>query len=141
MVSGKTLINGNVPVDATVKLICNNVEISTEILDSKHNKFSFMLKSGNYYTIKIFRKKYVTRTISFDTFLPEGVKVTPIFKFNFEVELLPYKPKADNEYYDYPIAIIAYCPDRDVFDYNKNYTDIIKSKLSTGKTDFRAVHE
>jgi len=126
-ITGKATCSGLQLSDVTVLLIQDNQEVEKVVLKDK-GKFRFLLKKNSFYTIRLSKGGYVTRSISINTELPPGTK-WGIWRFEAEVQLFRENPLMNNDYLDYPVAIISYHQAKDAFDYNKKYTAIIKQNI------------
>jgi hypothetical protein len=123
----------NKPIDGVeVKLYKENDELEwTEITSVMHHEHSFIfrLEANEYYTIEISKSGFVTRSIAISTAIPEDVSLKQIFRYEFEVELFKTKKIADDYYLDFPVALISYDAQKDVFDNNYAYTKHIKTMI------------
>ncbi len=136
IVCGSALVNGTTVGDITAKLYYDNREIDSQNLSNKDYEFLFKLERNHYYTVKILKGGFITRSVSINTDLPAHISITPVFKFHFEVELLRETNKLNYEYTDFPIAIVEYRAGRDVFDYSRKYTEKVKSNMASDRDIF-----
>jgi hypothetical protein len=125
-VSCSAEIKGLAVKEMDVRLYEENV-LLTEIPSSAGPKVFFTLKENSNYLIMYSRSGFVTRMVSVDTHIPEDVKPSPLFTFDFELELLPLNTALDAFYLDFPVAIIQYDPDIQKFGYNRKYTSSLKT--------------
>ncbi len=105
----------------------NRVIDSVETFTKKG--FSFVLKPNRKYSILISKKGYFNRLVSISTVLPPGVVPIPVFIFGFKCELLKQNNKLDDYWLDFPIAQVAYDSTTKIFEYDKKYTQTIKTEL------------
>ncbi|HEY6163126.1 MAG TPA: hypothetical protein VI112_18000 [Bacteroidia bacterium] len=98
--------------------------------------FKFTLQKNSYYTIRITRKGYVTRSVSINTGLPKGVSTDPLFRFHFDMMLLKEGQvrTKNKEAFDFPIALITYDNKKGWFDYSRKYTALVKKEMSLNGT-------
>jgi len=86
----------------------------------KNGKFILDLDRNKYYVVQFSKENYVTKRIVIDTRI-DG-KGYPKKKFKFDVNLIPENEDLDYSALDFPIAIIEYNRNNDVFDYDFEYT-------------------
>src|SRR5688500_5265843 len=72
-ITGKAIHHDFVLDEVVVILVQDNKEISKIVLKEKE-KFKFTLKRNTHYTIKLYRKGFVGRSMSIDTHLPSTVE-------------------------------------------------------------------
>lgn len=126
-ITGKAMFNGTQLAGVTVVLTENNKEVSKTPIPPK-GKFLLVLKKNSHYTVKISKNGFVTRSVSVDTQLPPGTEYG-IYRFDMEVELFKENKNINNDYLDFPVALISYDKEKDVFNYSKKYTATIKKKI------------
>lgn len=84
--------------------------------------FGFVLSRNKQYAVRISAPGYYSRLIMINTALADNINTTPLFIFEFEIELLRETKGVDDYYMDFPIALIAYDPKIEMFGYRKKYT-------------------
>lgn len=122
-----TLIDG-----VTIKLYKENEEMEmTEITSTPYHdhSFKFKLLKDSYYAIEVSKDGYITRLISISTQLPPDVNVNPIFKYEFHLEMFKTQEGLDDYYLDFPVALIDYDANKDLFISHEKYTKFIKGKI------------
>jgi hypothetical protein len=127
-ISGMVTINGKPQSDVMVKLWFENEQISTIDL-KKQFKFKFILKKNAAYSIIVSRPGFITRLVSISTKLPNDVSTESLFRFYFELELIPEKDSKDPFYADFPTANISYNPLKDAFENDDKYSKNIKKAM------------
>lgn len=132
-VIGVALNENNEVIDgAEVKLLRKSEEMEwieiTNVPHHDHN-FKFVLDVNEYYTIEISKPGFVNRSIFISTHLPATISLKPIFTYVFEVTLFKDKKGVDDYYLDFPVALVGYNKETEVFDNSKNYTYHIKNKI------------
>jgi hypothetical protein len=119
-VSGKPVINGASLKNVSVKLYNKDVLV-TEIESMEEAKVFFGLKSNTEYTVRFSKEGYADRLIRFDTHLPKEVVIKPIFRFDFDVEMVPLATVVDPYYLDFPAGLVSYDSKVDKFEHSKKY--------------------
>lgn len=117
---------------ATVILYKENEQMEWTQVSSViyHNHgFNFNLDVNEYYTIEISKPGYVSRSIGISTMIPDNVSLDELFRYEFEVELFKEKKGVDDFYMDFPVALISYDKQKDIFNNHSKYTAHIKSKI------------
>ena len=132
-VLGIAMDSNNKPIDGVeVKLYRENDEQEwiqvTSVMYHEHS-FLFKLEANEYYTIEISKPGFVTRSVGISTVIPKDVSLEEKFRYEFEVELFKEKKNVNDFYLDFPVALISYNAERDVFDNNANYTRHIKTMI------------
>ncbi len=134
-VIGMAVENG-IPVDGvSVKLFKANEELEYEEISSvpKHDHhFTFDLMGNAYYTIQVSKEGYATRSVGITTNVPETFvisEVNPKNSFELEVEIFKLKIGDDDEYVDFPIAMVKFNPKRGKFERDEAYTNKLKLKM------------
>ena len=124
------------PLDGAVVTIFQGNEVIewSEITSNpKHDHhFSYNLFGNSYYTIQVSKPGYVTRSIGINTKVPEDFVINddnPKTKFAFEVEVFKMKPGADDEFLDFPIALVKLNETKRVFEFDTEYTKKLKLKI------------
>ena len=133
-ISGIAVSEYDLPLEgARVVLYQQNEEKAMiEITNVKNENrfFSFNLERNQNYTIEVSKPGYVSRRISVSTHLPADVKISPVFYFEFEIDLFREKMGMDDYYLDFPVALVSYDKKRDVFDIQRKYTENIKMAIN-----------
>ncbi len=112
----------------------NEVIEWTEITSNpKHDHhFSFDLLGNSYYTIQVSKEGYVTRSIGINTKVPDDYIINddnPKTRFEFEVDVFKIKPGVEDEFMDFPIALVKFNPTNRLFEFDAEYTRKIKLKM------------
>lgn len=101
----------------------NKVVESTEDASSK---VKYFLKGDSYYTIEVKQNGFVTKRIAFDTRVNDVVPETNTFEFFIELQSAEKYAGVDEQeaedVLDYPITIIEFDAESELFDYNYDYT-------------------
>ncbi|MEO6902861.1 MAG: hypothetical protein ABI315_06865 [Bacteroidia bacterium] len=116
-----------------IKLYKENEEMEmTEITSTPYHDhtFKFKLLKNAYYAIEVSKEGYIARMISISTQLPANVNVKPIFKYEFHLEMFKNKDGLDDYYLDFPVALIDYDANKDLFMSHEKYTRFIKGKIN-----------
>ena len=123
------------PLDGAIITIFQGnevVEWSEITSNPKHDHhFSYDLFGNSYYTVQVSKPGYVTRSISIDTKVPNDFVIdddNPKTKFEFEVDVFKMKSGAQDEYLDFPIALVKFNKELRVFEFDAEYTKKIKQK-------------
>lgn len=132
-VLGIAMDANNKPIDGVeVKLYKENDEQEwiqvTSVMYHEHS-FIFKLEANEYYTIEVSKPGFVTRSVGISTVIPNGISLEQMFRYEFEVELFKEKKNMNDYYLDFPVALISYDAERDVFDNNNGYTRHIKTMI------------
>jgi hypothetical protein len=114
----------------TVKLIRDNHEVERQTIGVKKS-FKFVLKRNMFYTIKVEKEGFIPRLFSISTTLPYTIEPGDIFKFNFETSLISADlyHQFDDDDMDFPLALISYGKTCDCFEYNRQYTEKIMTRI------------
>lgn len=113
----------------TIKLYCGSKEI-VRIDSTEYEKIYFTLQRGQYYTIEISKPGYVSRLVGISTTIPGSVPLKPIFRFEYEVEMLKEADAGNDFYLDFPVALVSYNSKSECFEHNKKYTTFIKRETA-----------
>ncbi len=127
--SGKILkIKTTASNEYTVALMNGNNVIETKIVKG-NNSFKFNLKKNIWYTIRIEKEGYVTRTLSIDTKLKDTE--AGFYKFHFDTELIDADEAIglNKKALSMPIAHISYDPKKHWFTHNPSYTNLISKNI------------
>jgi hypothetical protein len=114
-----------------IELICDNQVIDSVYLRKGKKKFSFILKSDKYYTIKINLDNHLNKLVCVDT---RNVKINSgddLYGFSFETTLIHQNLSnhINQQFANTPIAIIYFNNKLSKFDYNKEYTNKLKRDM------------
>jgi len=113
-------INENM-AEVTVSLYEGN-KVVDSFETKKNGKFKFTLYNHEIYTIELKKKGYYTKRISINTDLPEGYE--DFEKFQFDIGMtLKDEAEYNKELKDYPSAVIAFDEKKQVFAFDKDYTE------------------
>lgn len=133
-ISGIAISEYDLPLEGTRVVLYqqNEKKAMIEITNVKNENrfFSFNLERNQDYTIEVSKPGYVSRKISISTHLPAEVKLSPVFYFEFEIDLFKEKIGMDDYYLDFPVALVSYDKKRDVFDIQHKYTENIKMAIN-----------
>ena len=128
-IDGKVLIPKSDPSKTyKIELLClNTVVDSGYVVDDE--SFLLKIKKNSWYTIRIIKEGYFPMIVSIDTRLPDYN--TGNHKFHFDTELIVenYTSIQDKDAVDFPIAIISFNPNKDIFSPIKEYSKNIKNSL------------
>lgn len=113
-----------------VKLIQDNKTVDQLMLNGK-DKFKLNLKKDSWYTIRVEKEGFIPRLVSINTSLPPNAGKNKLYRFHFDIQLFSeaFSHYFDADDIDFPIALIAYDPVKEVFNYDKNYTSRIQEKM------------
>jgi hypothetical protein len=133
VIKGRAVDGNSESIDGTsVVLYKENEQMEwvevTSVVHHDHN-FMFILEANSYYTIMVSKPGYITRSIAVSTKLPADVSYKPMFRYEFDVVMFKENPKADDYYFDFPVAIISYDAEKEVFYNNEKYTKNLKLKI------------
>lgn len=109
--------------------------IDSLILDHGKLKFSFVLPCNSFYTIRMRKKGFADRLVCLNTFVPRDAD-PGLFRFSFETTLINMSEarSLNQDALDFPVAIVHYHEEEKYFDYNKKYTETMRTDLyNTGK--------
>ena len=116
--------NGDKLKGCTVTLYEANEVVENETDAS--SKVKFFLNGDTYYTIEIKREGFVTKRIAFNTQVRDMVPETNTFEFFIELQseenYAGADPQEAEDVLDYPITIIEFDEESELFDYNYDYT-------------------
>jgi hypothetical protein len=131
-VCAKAMLGAEEQTGLTIKLYCGSEEIM-RIDSTEWSKVYFTLKKDKYYTLEISREGYVPRLVGISTKVPKHVPLKPIFRFEFEVDMLEKTEGTDNFYLDFPVALVSFNPQKECFEHSRKYTNRIKKELNKQK--------
>ena len=124
----KPTIDGRAGEKVSIRLY--QVENDQVRIDSTDDKsVVFLLDKGHDYSIEISKAGRLSRRVSISTKLPEDIEIGPMFRHLIEIELPPSGKLADDFYMDFPIAVISYNEERDRFEHDKRYTELVMEKM------------
>ncbi len=111
-----------------VELIYFNTLIDS-MFKKDNRSFSFDLKKNSIYTIRISKPGYLAKLISINTFMEEENQNW--YRFHFETNLLHESRRhdLDSESLEFPIALVEFNANTDIFYFNETYTTNIKKSL------------
>lgn len=132
-VVGKLTNNGRKISGATVQLFRGNQEVE-KVVYYPEKEFLFLLEPNSVYTVVIEKEGLVTRSVRFETTIPEedfhAKKKKRLYYFDFELEMVTENQiESSHSFVDFPIAMIKFDEKRKVFDYSKSYTQHIKKEI------------
>lgn len=125
----RAVFNDEKQTGLTVRLYCGNEEI-VKIDSTEFEKVYFTLKRDQYYTVEISKPGYLTRRIGISTAIPKSVPLKPIFRFEFDVEMMKEIKAQDDFYLDFPVALVSFNTHDECFEHSKKYTTKIKREIS-----------
>jgi hypothetical protein len=136
-------LNENVYEDCIVELIWKNEVVQTLVLKEGKKKFKFILGKNTSYSIRISKKGYLSKLISVETEIPESEEYFGLYKFEFETSLIKEASasRLNKEMIDFPIAIVRFDYEQDIFSYDKKYTAHIKRELHKPSNNQRTEKE
>lgn len=96
-----------------------------KILDSVYVKrtkeFKLVLHRDEIITISYHKEGFPDRFIIVDTHYKPGKVAESVYELNYEIELNTSQAKRKQKYKDFPVAIIKYKKNGDVFDFSEKY--------------------
>ena len=129
-VNGLVLGEDNNSIDSVkVTLFEKNEEMEWKkiaIVPYHDHNFTFTMDVNKYYYLEVSKFGFAKRFVVISTNLPPNVNVKPMFEYWFEVELFKEKKGAD-DYLNYPINLIGYNTNTEVFEDNHSFTMPIKT--------------
>ena len=130
--NGKILkTNKKASLTYTVTLIRENTPIETKtILEGK--SFKFALKESAWYAVEIKREGHLPKLISIHTELPHHRFKHIKYTLSFEVDDPVSHAEAahlDPETVHFPVAIISFCKEKEVFNCNEDYHCNIRKNI------------
>ena len=128
-VCAQAMLDGEAQTGVTVRLYCGNDEIMS-IDSTEFKKVYFTLKRDKHYTVEVTKEGYVPRLVSISTFVPKSVPLKPIFRFEFEVDMLKKIKGQDNIFIDFPVAIVSFNSSKECFEHSRKYTTRIKKEIA-----------
>ena len=124
------------PLDGAIITVFQGNEViewSETTSNPKHDHhFNFNLLGNSYYTIQVSKPGYVTRSIGINTKLPDDFIINddnPKTTFDFEVDVFKAKPGVEDEFLDFPIALVKFNEEKRAFEFDSEYTRKIKLKM------------
>lgn len=132
--------NGEAQKGVTMVLYCGNEEVM-RIDSTEFSKVYFTLKRDRNYTVQISKDGFVPRLVSISTYVPSSVPLKPIFRFEFEVEMLEQVKGEDNFYIDFPVALVSFNKSKDCFEHSRKYTSRIKREIAKENKATMAIKE
>ncbi len=130
-IRGRAIIREKMKDDVYKVQLMENNKVIDSVLESDNEMFSFGLQKNCFYSLKIYKKGYLSKLIVINTYIPESKYLKDYFIFEFETELINIveEEKLDQDTKDFPIAIIQFDKLKQGFDYNQLYTYNIKKDL------------
>lgn len=139
-VCAQAVLNDEAQTGLTMVLYCENEEVH-RIDSTEFSKVYFTLKRDKHYTVQITKEGFVPRLVSISTHVPSSVPLKPIFRFEFEVEMLEQVKGQDNFFIDFPVALVAFNKSKDCFEHSKKYTSRIKREIAKENKAAMAIKE
>lgn len=136
-VTARPLINGEPISGVSIVLYCGNEEVM-RIDSTEKNKTEFTLKRDQYYTVEIKRPGYAPRLVGIYTNIPSAVPLKPLFRYEFEVEMIPQVQSVDDFYLDFPVALVSFNKKNEAFEPNKKYSKVLKKEIARSKSETMA---
>ena len=131
-ICAKTMFDGERQTGVTVRLYCGNNEVVT-IDSTEFEKVFLTLKRDQYYTVELSKPGFTTRRVGISTAVPKSVLLKPIFRFEFEVEMMKEMKVQDDFFLDFPVALVSFNARNECFEHSKKYTSKIKKEMSRAK--------
>lgn len=121
-------IDSKTAKQVTIKLFLGDQVVQTVTSNNRLGETFFLEKDKNY-SVEISAPGRLTRKVSIFTHIPPGVSLYPMFKLDISVELPKVVPVADDFYHSFPVAIVQYNKAKDVFEPNRKYTILVKTRM------------
>ncbi len=112
-----------------IELLTTAGLIDSVILKKGQQSFKFVLAKNSYYAIRVSKAGFVPKLVSIDTKLPEEIIDLLAFEFNTELLSLEEAKQVNKDALDFPIAIIHFNAQTEMFNYNEEYTYNIKKEI------------
>jgi hypothetical protein len=111
-----------------IELIYYNTVVKNDTL-SATKSFMYSLKKNAIYSIRISKKGYLTKLISIYTKIPKENQ--ELYRLDFDTELIEEhkSKKLNSDAIDFPITIIYFDEEENLFYFNEEYTNNIKKCL------------
>ena len=106
--------------------IYRGTDLVVEIPSTEKEKVFFSFQQNSNYTIAFSKTGYITRSISVDTHLPDGMTTGPVYRFEFELCMLEEDAALNTYYLDFPVALVGFDKKTERFEYNREYTARIR---------------
>ena len=135
--SAQVRINGEVYYDleegesetAHVKVFRDN-ELYEELETNKKGKFRLMLQLGHDFLFEISKNFHFTTRFVVSTKLPEEKMSQDVYaSFDVETDLIRNFQGLDGSIMDKPIMVLRYIPEQDVFDFDREHLNAIRSRV------------
>jgi len=128
-IDGKVLIPKNDPSKTyKIELLCHNDVVDSGLVVDNES-FLLKVKKNSWYTIRIIKEGYFPLVVSIDTRLPEYNTSSHRFHFDTELIVENYTSIQDQDAIDFPIALVSFNPNNDMFVPVREYSKNIKSSL------------
>lgn len=101
-------------------------------MDNAKSPFKFELPRNHYYSLEVIKEGYLPAVIIIDTKVPKN-KTECGYHFTFEYEMITAQNTYNQDYVDFPAAIIEYIKGNDEFIISDKYNSHIKSKIGIAK--------
>jgi hypothetical protein len=93
---------------------------------------TFLLKQNKQYTIEVSKEGYYSKRVRIATFLPVNAfnaEIDEPYEYDLQMELVKVKQGVQSFFMDFPIALISYNKQNDIFSYNNKYTNHIVREI------------
>jgi hypothetical protein len=125
-ICARPMFRGEAMKDVTIRLYKAD-QLVYQILASEEPRIFFALDPNSNYSVKFSKEGYTDRLISINTTIPDDVVMSPIFTFDFDIEMVAQNVSLDEFYLDFPVALVTFDKRKEIFGYNREYT----RKIST----------
>ena len=114
----------------TAELILDNMVIASQTINVRRS-FLFVLKRDLFYSIRVKKEGYISKTLSVSTKLTGKLDEKNSYVFSFETNLLSQDlyGNFDDDDVDFPVALISYNKSCDCFEHNKEYTASLINRM------------
>jgi hypothetical protein len=129
-ISGSVSAEGDSSDMVSVELVSENVQVEALEVHS-FQPFVFHLLRDKQYTVKLVKKKFISKTISIATDMPKELQIKKNYKFHFETDLtrIPDSEATKMDALDYPIALVRYDAVKKKFEYSEKYSKMINDLI------------
>jgi hypothetical protein len=125
-VSGSASIYGKRMKDVTILLYKGDRLIHT-LAASKKEVNNFLLEENTNYTLRFTKPGCADRLICIDTHIPEGIDLSPLFHFDFDLDMIPESEIQNKTIADFPAGLIYYDTESEKFETSATYSESLKS--------------
>jgi hypothetical protein len=135
----RLIITGNILNAVSGKGLCkievlsNNRVVDSCFIKKGKTTFKVSLYTNSYYALRISKKGFVTKLISVDSKCPPDIIDDFEFRFNTELVSEQKARQLNADALDFPIAIIQFDKEEEMFIYDENYTKEIKKDISSSE--------